>query len=57
MVNNSDAQAKLQLTDLVKGQYTFELTVTDNKGLTGVDTVVIYVKESKEWFVFVGFTY
>ena len=47
MVNNSDKQPILHLTDLVKGQYTFELTVTDNKGLSGTDEVSVFVKESK----------
>ena len=40
----------LQLTDLVKGKYIFKLTVTDNKGLTGTDSVTVNVKESKQWF-------
>ncbi|XP_066919277.1 dyslexia-associated protein KIAA0319-like protein isoform X1 [Clytia hemisphaerica] len=46
VVNASDQQAVLQLTDLVKGQYTFQLTVTDDKGLTGSDEVSVYVKEN-----------
>ena len=32
VVNKSDSQPVLRLTNLVKGRYIFDLTVTDNKG-------------------------
>ena len=56
MVNSSDVKSILQLTDLVKGQYTFHLTVTDDKGLTGTDEVSVFVKES-EFTVHLFFTH
>lgn len=46
VVNHSDHQAILHLTDLVKGRYIFDLTVTDNKGLIGTDSVTIEVLEN-----------
>lgn len=46
VVNGSDHKSMLQLTGLVKGQYTFQLTVTDDKGLTGNDEVTLIVKEN-----------
>ena len=45
MLNHSDSQAVLYLANLIKGKYMFDLIVTDNKGLTGKDTVVVTVKE------------
>jgi len=45
VLNGSDHQAILKLANLIKGKYMFDLTVTDNKGLTGKDTVTITVKE------------
>ena len=41
----------LHLSKLVKGRYIFKLTVTDDKGLTGSDTVAVNIKES-ELFTF-----
>ncbi len=37
--------ASTQVTDLIAGNYVFQLMVTDDKGATGVDTVSITVKE------------
>lgn len=45
VLNGSDHHAILKLGNLIKGKYIFDLTVTDNKGLTGKDTVTITVKE------------
>ena len=39
--------AKVHVTDLVPGTYVFKLTVTDDKKLTGSDTVKVHVKKSK----------
>lgn len=40
---------------LLEGHYVFKLTVTDDKGLTGTDTVAVNVKkgefENKELFI------
>ena len=38
---------KVHLTDLKPGTYVIKLTVTDDKKLTGSDTVKIHVKKSK----------
>lgn len=38
---------KVHLTDLKPGTYVVKLTVTDDKKLTGSDTVKIHVKKSK----------
>ncbi len=38
--------ATTDLNDLVKGLYQFELTVTDNNGVTGKDTVVVLVNQA-----------
>lgn len=46
VINNSDHRQIMRLTNLVKGRYMFDLTVTDNKGLTGVDSVTVMVKEN-----------
>ena len=40
-------KAVLRLTKLTEGRYVFKLTVTDDKGLKGSDTVSINVKKSK----------
>ena len=33
--------------NLLEGNYVFKLTVTDEKGLTGTDTVAVNVKKGK----------
>ena len=38
---------KVHLTDLKPGTYVIKLTVTDDKKLTGSDTVKIHVKKGK----------
>ncbi len=48
VLNHSDHQAILQLTNLVEGDYSFVLTVTDNRGLFASDNVLLSVKEG-EW--------
>ena len=45
VINNSDHQAVLRLSNLVEGMYKFKLTVTDGKGLKGTDDVLLTVKE------------
>jgi hypothetical protein len=47
VLNGSDHNALLLLSDLVHGNYTFRLTVTDAEGLTGVDTARVFVMTSK----------
>ena len=42
-------KAVLQLTKLTEGRYVFKLTVTDDKGLKGSDTVSINVTKSKSF--------
>ncbi|MET0462280.1 MAG: PKD domain-containing protein, partial [Chitinophagaceae bacterium] len=39
----SPSQAQTVINNLVQGAYQFELVVTDNKGLTGKDTVIVTV--------------
>lgn len=41
---------KVHLTDLIPGTYVMKLTVTDDKKLTGSDTVKIHVKKSRTIF-------
>jgi hypothetical protein len=43
---SSATDAQITLSDLVPGQYEFQLTVTDNSGATGKDTVEITVNEN-----------
>ena len=45
MINNSDRQAVLRLSNLVEGMYKFKLTVADGKGLKGSDVVLLNVRE------------
>lgn len=45
VINNSDHQAVLRLSNLVEGMYKFKLTVADGKGLKGTDDVLLTVKE------------
>ena len=45
VINNSDHQAVLRLSNLVEGMYKFRLTVADGKGLKGNDDVILTVKE------------
>lgn len=45
VINNSDHQAVLRLSNLVEGIYKFKLTVADGKGLKGNDDVILTVKE------------
>ena len=45
VINNSDHQAVLRLSNLVEGMYKFRLTVADGKGLKGNDDVVLTIKE------------
>lgn len=40
---------KVHITDLVPGSYEFKLTVTDDKELTGSDTVKVNVKKSMQF--------
>ena len=47
VVEGSDHQAILQLTNMVAGQYLFTLTVEDEAGLSSTDTVTVLVKKSK----------
>ncbi|KAL9963286.1 hypothetical protein ACROYT_G032471 [Oculina patagonica] len=47
VINNSDHQAVLRLSNLVEGMYKFRLTVADGKGLKGNDDVVLTVKEDE----------
>lgn len=49
VINNSDHQAVLRLSNLVEGLYKFRLTVADGKGLKGNDDVILTVKEGM-WF-------
>jgi len=39
--------ASTDISNLVEGNYEFELTVTDNNGLTGTDTVAVNVAEAR----------
>ena len=48
MLNHSDTQAVLYLANLIKGKYVFDLSVTDNKGEVGRDTVAISVQEGEK---------
>ena len=45
VINNSDRQAVLRLSNLVEGMYKFKLTVADGKGLKGSDVVLLTVRE------------
>lgn len=45
VLNGSDKSPVLYLANLVLGRYLFDLVVTDNKGLTGRDSVVVLVNE------------
>ncbi|XP_057309801.1 dyslexia-associated protein KIAA0319-like protein isoform X2 [Hydractinia symbiolongicarpus] len=45
IINGSNHHSILRLANLVKGKYIFDLTVTDNKGLTGKASVTVIVKE------------
>ena len=45
VINNSDHQAVLRLSNLVEGMYKFRLTVADGKGLKGNDDVALTIKE------------
>ena len=45
VINNSDHQSVLRLSNLVEGMYKFKLTVADNKGLKSSDEAIITVKE------------
>ncbi|RMX60279.1 hypothetical protein pdam_00021444 [Pocillopora damicornis] len=47
VINNSDHQAVLRLSNLVEGIYKFKLTVADGKGLKGNDDVILTVKEDQ----------
>lgn len=47
MINGSDHQAILRLSNLVKGIYQFRLTVRDGKGKESHDDAKIYVKEGE----------
>lgn len=47
VINNSDHQAVLRLSNLVEGMYKFKLTVADGKGLKGNDDVILTVKEDQ----------
>lgn len=47
VINNSDHQAVLRLSNLVEGMYKFRLTVADGKGLKGSDDVILTVKEDQ----------
>ncbi|KAM7429253.1 hypothetical protein ABFA07_019869 [Porites harrisoni] len=47
VINNSDHQAVLRLSNLVEGMYKFKLTVADGKGLKGTDDVLLTVKEDE----------
>lgn len=47
VINNSDHQAVLRLSNLVEGMYKFKLTVADNKGLKSDDEAIITVKEGR----------
>lgn len=44
VLNNSDHQAVLFLSNLVEGKYTFTLTVTDSKGKTSTDRGTVEVR-------------
>ncbi|XP_051520354.1 dyslexia-associated protein KIAA0319-like protein [Myxocyprinus asiaticus] len=44
ILNNSDHQAMLFLSNLVEGKYTFTLTVTDSKGKTSTDRGTVEVR-------------
>ena len=39
---------------LLEGHYAFKLTVTDDKGLTGSDTVAVNVKKGESVLIFYG---
>jgi len=45
VINNSDHQAILRLSNLVEGMYKFKLTVLDAKGLESSDEALLTVKE------------
>lgn len=47
VINNSDRQAVLRLSNLVEGMYKFKLTVADGKGLKGSDVVLLNVREDE----------
>ncbi|XP_015756834.1 PREDICTED: dyslexia-associated protein KIAA0319-like protein [Acropora digitifera] len=47
VINNSDRQAVLRLSNLVEGMYKFKLTVADGKGLKGSDVVLLTVREDE----------
>ncbi|HET7116867.1 MAG TPA: hypothetical protein VFI29_10275, partial [Hanamia sp.] len=42
------SSATTNVSDLVKGSYTFQLKVTDNNGATGTDTVLVTVNSSNQ---------
>lgn len=47
MINKSNHQAVLRLSNLVEGMYKFKLTVVDAKGLKSSDEALLTVKEGK----------
>ncbi|KAK3699559.1 hypothetical protein QZH41_003933 [Actinostola sp. cb2023] len=47
VINNSDHQATLRLSNLVEGMYKFKLTVLDAKGLKSSDEALLTVKEDE----------
>jgi hypothetical protein len=47
----SPTSASTTITGLVAGTYVFQLTVTDNNGSTGTDTVQITVKSLSNYFI------
>ena len=47
VLNNSDHQAVLQLTNLIAGRYFFTLEVEDEEGLKSSDTASVIVNPSR----------
>lgn len=45
VIGSSDREPVLQITNIVAGQYTYKLTVSDEQGLTGSEKVTVTVFE------------
>ena len=49
VINKSDHQLVLRLSNLVEGVYRFRLTVKDAKGMETSDDALITVKQGSQW--------
>uniref|UniRef100_T1GY78 PKD/Chitinase domain-containing protein n=1 Tax=Megaselia scalaris TaxID=36166 RepID=T1GY78_MEGSC len=56
IVGDSDKEEVLVLTDVVPGRYVFKLTVSDDQGLSGSDTVSVIVRQDPHYMDLVEIT-